>query len=227
MENANLIALISAIISGLSLLITIVFNIINQFKIIKDNEPQLAFSLKNFDGKLLLLIENKGFTKAKNIKITINKIHNNGNCNLQEDFIFNIPFELAPSEKVQGMIALLGGSLSNHVFPFIDINVYYEKPHFIKKVKYDRQVFYTLATENKITVDTELDFNNIDKNINNLHKSLLRLANYFDGCSLAPFDELNILSDQHFQQDLTNALNSQKNKTLSRQDSIKKRITKK
>lgn len=218
------IALISAIISGISLLITIVFNIINQHKIIKDNEPQLSFSLKNYNGFLFLLVHNKGKTKAKNIRISIDKIHNNGERSIQEDYIFNIPFELAADERVQGMVAIYGENISNHVFPYLDIKVSYEKPHFIKKVNYDRQVFFTAATESKISVDTKLDFKTIDRNINNIHKSLLRLANYFDGCEIAPFDDLNIISENHFQPDLTDALHSKKHQPSTRKNCIENRI---
>lgn len=224
--NETKIALISAIISGLSLLITIVFNIINQHKLIKDNEPQLSFSLKNYSGFLFLMVHNKGMTKAKNIRINIEKIHNNGECSIQEDYIFNIPFELAADEKIQGMVAIYGENISNHVFPYLDIKVSYEKPHFIKKVKYDRQVFFTAATESQISVDTKLDFGTIDHNINNIHKSLLRLANYFDGCEVAPFDELNIISESHFQPDLTDALHSKKHQSNTREDCIKNRVRK-
>ena len=69
----DILSIISMIIAGLSLLITIIFNLINQHQIIKDNEPQLSFSLKELNGMLYLLVYNVGKTKAINIKLNIKK----------------------------------------------------------------------------------------------------------------------------------------------------------
>ena len=171
---------------------------------IKDKEPQLSFNLRSINGFLYLRVRNSGLTKAKNIRITIIKIYNNGDSGIQEDQIFQIPFELAAQEEVQGMRGFLNESISNHPFPYVDIKVCYDKPHFIKRVKYERQVFYYASVEEKLSVDTGLDLRSIDHNINNIHKSTLRLANYFDGNEIAPFDELNIVSGNHFQKDLKN-----------------------
>lgn len=132
-----MVEIIAVVISGISLLIVI----INQFKMIKDKEPQLSFNLRSINGFLYLRVRNSGLTKAKNIRITIIKIYNNGDSGIQEDQIFQIPFELAAQEEVQGMIGFLNESISNHPFPYVDIKVCYDKPHFIKRVKYERQVF--------------------------------------------------------------------------------------
>lgn len=218
-----MIEIIAIVISGITLLITI----INQMIIIKDKEPQLSFSLKSYNDILYLMVINNGSTKARNIKVKIDKLYNNGNDGIQEDAIFEIPFELASNEKVQGMIGLLGENISNHVFPYIDITVSYEKPHFIKKVKYERQVFYTAVTENKITVDTGLSLEEIRHHIENIHKSTLRLANYFDGNEIAPFDDLNIISNNHFQKDLINVKNNENSEIKNREKCIEERIVRK
>lgn len=183
---------------------------------IKDKEPQLSFNLRSINGFLYLRVRNSGLTKAKNIRITIIKIYNNGDSGIQEDQIFQIPFELAAQEEVQGMIGLLNESISNHPFPYVDIKVCYDKPHFIKRVKYERQVFYYASVEEKLSVDTGLDLRSIDHNINNIHKSTLRLANYFDGNEIAPFDELNIVSGNHFQKDLKNVKEGKNSTVKSR-----------
>ncbi len=206
-----MIEIIAIIISG----ITLIFTVINQINIIKDKEPQLSFSLKSFNGILYLMVTNNGGTPAKNIRIKIEKIYNNGNCGIQEDQIFEIPFELASHESVQGMIGFNGENISNHVFPYVDIKVQYQKPHFIKNVKYERKVFYIASYERKINVDAKLDLNNIERDINNIHKSTLRLANYFDGNEIAPFDDLNIVSNNHFQKDLLKTKNGVSSKTKS------------
>lgn len=206
-----MIEIIAIIISG----ITLIFTVINQINIIKDKEPQLSFSLKSFNGILYLMVTNNGGTPAKNIRIKVEKIYNNGNCGIQEDQIFEILFELASHESVQGMIGFNGENISNHVFPYVDIKVQYQKPHFIKNVKYERKVFYIASYERKINVDAKLDLNNIERDINNIHKSTLRLANYFDGNEIAPFDDLNIVSNNHFQKDLLKTKNGVSSKTKS------------
>ena len=57
-----------------------------------------------------------------------------------------------------------------------------------------------------------------------MHKSLLRLANYFDGNEIAPFDELNIVSSNHFQKDLLNTKNEVSSEIKSREESIESRL---
>ncbi len=215
-----MVEIIAVVISGISLLIVI----INQFKMIKDKEPQLSFNLRSINDFLYLRVRNSGLTKAKNIRITIIKIYNNGDSGIQEDQIFQIPFELAAQEEVQGMIGFLNESISNHPFPYVDIKVCYDKPHFIKRVKYERQVFYYASVEEKLSVDTGLDLRSIDHNINNIHKSTLRLANYFDGNEIAPFDELNIVSGNHFQKDLKNVKEEKNSTVKSRKEVIESRI---
>lgn len=215
-----MIEIITVVISGISLLIVI----INQFKMIKDKEPQLSFNLRSINNILYLRVRNSGLTKAKDIRITINKIYNNGINGIQEDQIFQIPFELASQEEVQGMIGFLNESIYSHPFPYVDIKVCYNKPHFIKKVKYERQVFYYSSVEEKICVDTGLDLKGIDHSINNIHKSTLRLANYFDGNEVAPFDELNIVSNNHFQKDLKNVKDGKDSTIKIRKEVIENRI---
>lgn len=215
-----MVEIIAVVISGISLLIVI----INQFKMIKDKEPQLSFNLRSINVFLYLRVRNSGLTKAKNIRITIIKIYNNGDSGIQEDQIFQIPFELAAQEEVQGMIGFLNESISNHPFPYVDIKVCYDKPHFIKRVKYERQVFYYASVEEKLSVDTGLDLRSIDHNINNIHKSTLRLANYFDGNEIAPFDELNIVSSNHFPKDLKNVKEGKNSTVKSRKEVIESRI---
>ena len=66
-----MVEIIAVVISGVSLLIVI----INQFKMIKDKEPQLSFNLRSINSLLYLRVRNSGLTKAKNIRITISKIY--------------------------------------------------------------------------------------------------------------------------------------------------------
>ena len=213
---------ISVVISAITLIILL----INQYKLMKDNEPQLSFSLRSINNVLYLNVKNNGKTKAKSVRIIINKMYNNGENGIQEDQIFQIPFELASQEEIQVMVGYIGETISNHVFPYIDIKVIYDKPHFIKRVKYERQVFYYASTEKRVFVDTGWDLNSINEDLNNIHKSTLRLANYFDGNEVAPFDELSIVSENHFQKDLKNTIDGNISKINNREEVIKNRIKK-
>ena len=222
----DILSIISMIIAGLSLLITIIFNLINQHEIIKDNEPQLSFSLKELNGMLYLLVHNVGKTKAINIKLNIKKINNNNGHELLLDDLFKNTFELYPDEKVQGIIAIYGENISNHVFPNIDVEISYKKDHIFRKVHYSRKIYFSAAIDKKIVVNMDSNLKNIENNINKLHKATLRLANYFDGCEVAPFDELNLVPGRHFQEELVDALDGKKTAKQSREKFIKQQLRK-
>lgn len=223
----DILSIISMIIAGLSLLITIIFNIINQHQIVKDNEPQLSFCLKELNGMLYLLVHNVGKTKAIDIKLNIKKINNNNGRELLLDDLFKNTFELYPDEKVQGIIAIYGENISNHVFPNIDADITYKKDHIFRRVHYKRKIFFTASADSKIIVNTNYDLQEIEDNISKLHKATLRLANYFDGCEVAPFDELNLIPGRHFQEELVDALDGKKTAKKSREECIKERLRKK
>ena len=230
MENIitiqDTLAFISMIISCLSLLITIIFNLINQYRIIRDNEPQLSFSLNNFDGMLYLLVHNTGKTKATNIKLDIKHINNNNGYKLLLDDLFKNTFELYPNEQVQGKIAIYGEDIRNHVFPYINVDISYKKDHIFRNVNYKRTIFFTSSAETKVNITTNYDFTDIEENIEKLHKSALRLANYFDGCEVSPFADLNLIPGRHFQEELVDALNGKKTAKINRENCIKKRLKK-
>ena len=223
----DILSIISMIIAGLSLLITIIFNLINQHQIVKDNEPQLSFCLKELNGMLYLLVHNVGKTKAIDIKLNIKKINNNNGRELLLDDLFKNTFELYPDEKVQGIIAIYGENISNHVFPNIDADITYKKDHIFRRVHYKRKIFFTASADSKIIVNTNYDLQEIEDNISKLHKATLRLANYFDGCEVAPFDELNLIPGRHFQEELVDALDGKKTAKKSREECIKERLWKK
>ena len=222
----DILSIISMIIAGLSLLITIIFNLINQHQIIKDNEPQLSFSLKELNGMLYLLVYNVGKTKAINIKLNIKKINNNNGRELLLDDLFKNTFELYPDEQVQGIIAIYGENISNHVFPNIDVDISYKKDHIFRKVHYSRKIYFSAAIDKKIVVNMDSNLKNIENNINKLHKATLRLANYFDECEVAPFDELNLVPGRHFQEELVDALDGKKTAKQSREKFIKQQLRK-
>lgn len=220
------LSIISVVISGISLLITIIFNCINQYKIIKDNEPQLSFSLREINNMLYLLVHNTGKTKATDIKLNIEKINNNNSQELLLDDLFKNTFELYPTERVQGIISCYGENIANHTFPYIDVDITYKKNHIFKKVHFKRKIYFSASAENKILVNTNYDFQDIEEDISKLHKATLRIANYFDGCEVAPFDDLNLLPGRHFQEELVDALDGKKTAKKTREDCIRSRLQK-
>lgn len=195
----------------ITLIATLVIDIINRIKAVKDNEPQLSFELKNFNGELYLKIKNTGKTKATNINVNIIKIRNNGKENLMEDLIFSIPFELNSEEYIQGFIANYGENITTHTFPFIDIGVSYKKSHFIKKVKYKRQVFFYPNKDIENLFEIKSNICSINKQIDELRRPILRIANYFDGNQISTTDEgRNIITSQTFEMDLYDAIINKK-----------------
>ena len=87
-------------------------------------------------------------------------------------------------------------------------------------------MFYYASTEKRVFVDTGWDLNSINEDLNNLHKSTLRIANYFDENEVAPFDELSIVSENHFQKDLKNTIDGNISKINNREEVIKNSIKK-
>lgn len=222
--NATTVKLIVDILTVCGIITTFIFNIINLKKVLKDNEPQLCFDLRKNRGALFLTIKNTGKTKATNIKVNIQKIHNNGEKGLKEDFIFNIPFELSANEQLQGIVAEFGGNYQNNVFPYLDVEVSYLKPHSRKSQYYKRQIFYNPQTVNAYDNVSE-QLLTISKELDDLKKPVLRLANYFDGHQVAPFDEINFITDRNFQSDLFNVVVKNENEgSISREDTIKARL---
>ena len=89
---------------------------------------------------------------------------------------------------------------------------------------FKRKIYFTASAENKILVNTNYDFQNIEEDIRKLHKATLRIANYFDGCEVALFDELNLIRGRHFQEELVDALEGKKTAKKSREECIKQRL---
>ena len=142
------------------------------------------------------------------------------------DTIFKDEFELYPDEKIQGVISIYGENISNHVFPYIDIDIAYKKNHVFRNVHYKRKIYFMASAENKIIVNTNYDLKDIEDTIEKLHKATLRLANYFDGCEVAPFDDLNLIPGTHFQEELVDAFQGKKTAKNSREECIQQRLRK-
>ena len=117
--------------------------------------------------------------------------------------------------------------MTKYVFQNIDADITYKKDHIFRRVHYKRKVFFTASVDCKIIVNTNYDLQEIEDNIRKLHKATLRLANYFDGCEVVPFDELNLIPGRHSQEELVDALDGKKTAKKSREECIKERLRKK
>ncbi len=214
------------VISVIALGATIFFEVNSKRQATKDKEPQLCFDLMDYNGLLFLDVKNSGKTKANNIRIKIKNIYNNGNNKeIKEDFIFSNPFELNSDEHTQGFVAVNGEDIETCTFPYIDIEVIYDKTSFRKKVKYDRQVFYNPHNETNSLSDIERNIQCLNIEIDKLRNPILRLANYFDAHQLVPKDNADLILNRSLQNDLYDVIVKKKRiDNISREDTLKKRI---
>lgn len=104
---SDFIASLSLIVAIIAVIVTIIINVRENKKYINSLKPLLSFSLYEMNGILLLLVKNNGQSEAKNIRIKVLELKNNGsNSKLMLDAIFNEAFMLYPTEETQGIIAI-------------------------------------------------------------------------------------------------------------------------
>ena len=86
---------LSLIVAIIAVIVTIIINVRENKKYINSLKPLLSFSLYKMNGLLLLLVKNNGQSEAKNIRIKLLELKNNGsNSKLMLDAIFNEAFML-------------------------------------------------------------------------------------------------------------------------------------
>lgn len=89
-------------------------------------------------------------------------------------------------------------------------------------ITYERQIFYNPQTVSEYdSLSDNLYY--ISQEITKLRSVILRLSNYFDGHSIAPFDTIDIMPECSFQNDLYDALNNKKKKVITRRDIVEKK----
>lgn len=172
---------------------------------IESLEPILSMKLISINDILYLMIENTGESGAKDIKITMERIENNGQCDLLLDPLFNDTFELYPRETVQGRIAMNGVNICTETFPKLFIHISYLRSDIKKKREYDRTVIFDNGYSQKIIADVNIDNRQIESDVDCIARAVVRVANYFDGHQVTKSDELNILAGRSFQNDLASA----------------------
>lgn len=104
-STANIIALVSVIISGIAVLSSIYFSVQTRKQYIDSLSPLLSFRLYEKSGYLFLRIENTGQSEATEISLTFKELSNNGEQNKFElDEILKSKLTLYPNETVTGGI---------------------------------------------------------------------------------------------------------------------------
>lgn len=221
-ELAIIISAISAFISLVSVGTSIYFNTKNQKQYNRSLEPSLSFKLIEHKYMLYLQITNTGKSAARNIKITVKSLENNGSREeLCLDKIFNESFELFAGETTQGYIGVWGENIADHTFPKLTIDVKYKKHITKKNVSFSRTVIFNPSYVEKVYADVNIDLSEMNKNVSKIAKANLRTANYLDGCQVAPFDELNILAHRSLHDDMLDIYKGSKQSNIqSREDTI-------
>ncbi len=180
-------------------------------------EPILSMKLVSYKHILYLVIENTGACEAKEIKINIDNVENIGNAKLEHSFLdglFKEKFELYPHEIVQGRITPFDFAMATEKFPKILVSVSYTRPDINRKKEYSRTVIYNGGYAEKLAAEVNIDNNKIEKELTCAARALVRTANYLDGYQVGHRDELDILSNRSFQNDLASVMDAAKKEKI-------------
>jgi hypothetical protein len=200
---SNYIAIFSLIVSAIALLANILTNIRNNKQYIESLKPLLSFDFFEMNGALLLSVKNVGKSEAKNIKLEILKINNNGdNNNLILDGLFENEFMLYPEEAVQGIVGYSGDSIEEKTFPIIDIQISFVNGNDNKKNSYGRTIAF------KKNIYSRNALSKIEDSLVSISYSNNRMANYIEGRTLFRFDELNVFPNNSLYKDMKDAFNN-------------------
>ena len=216
------VAAISALMGALSAIAAFCANGQNRRQYKASIQPQLSMSLVEYYSCLYLNIKNTGKLPAKQVKISLVSIQNNGDSNkLNPDGLFDCEFELYPEESVQGRVAMQGNIMVQDTFPQLNINVAYNNGVNKKLCSYSRTVTYQSAYTEKIVADVNIDTKSIESSLGSIARSNVRIANYLDGSQLYAFDALDILPRKSLKNDLLEITGKPTEPSLTREETIK------
>ena len=201
---ANKIAFIATLVSACALLSSIYFSHKTNVQYLNSLSPLLSCELSENAGILYLTISNTGQSKATKIKVSLDRISNNGERNeFVTDDIFKEELELYPNEKITGQIAFSGENLVTRIAPVMQMSLIYCEGNTKKTVKYDRKVCFTKSIEKSEDISEKIG--DISKKLNEISYSNNRMANYFEGRCLFKFDELNVFPHSSLYKDMKDA----------------------
>ena len=213
-------ATVATIVAVIAVVVAVRSNTQSRYQYKDSIQPQLSMSLIEQDYSLYLQIKNTGGLPVKDARVTVKNIRNNGDRNeLHLDSLFDMQFELFPEETIQGEVAMFGASQANHAFPQIDISVEYKIPGKCKKVAYTRSVTYIgCSPDNRGARAVE----SVNSQLESGSKSVVRIANYWDGIRLYAFDNLNVLPEKTMREDLDDLLGKYFHKEVEEENDEKK-----
>lgn len=220
-EISLIVAVFSALIAVISTIAAFMANHQSKKQYEESIQPQLSMSLVEINSLLYLRIKNTGQLAAKDVKIRVNGIKNNGNADqLFPDDLFTTEFELYPEEVVQGRVAIYGRNIEQSVFPQVKVSVSYRTDGVKKATTYNRTVTYLAAYTEKIAADVKINTEQMESSLKSIARASVRTANYLDGRQIEPFDEVNIRADCSLRNDLIGVLHDERGKIIDRTESI-------
>lgn len=200
---SNWIAIISVILSLITLVVTIFVNHRNHKQYIDSLKPLLSFEFCEMNQLLILAIKNTGNSEATEVKVKVLKLRDNGKQNkLVLDNLFKKSFMLYPTEEVQGIIGFYGETIDDEVFPKIDVSISYIAGNNGKEVSYDRTISF------KRNIYARNPLSKIEDGIESISYSNNRLANYIEGRTFFTFDRINALPKSSLYEDMKDAINN-------------------
>lgn len=199
---SDYIAIFSVFVAVIALIVNIAANRRNHRQYIESLKPLLSFGLYEINGILFLSIKNMGQTEARNIKVNLLELKNNGDYDLESDDLFKMEFMLYPMEEVQGRIATYGGNCMNDCFPVVDVKISFLNGNDNKISEYSRSITFKRIPHEKINLSR------IEESIESVSYSNNRLANYIEGRTLFRFDKLNVHPHNSLYKDMKDAFNN-------------------
>lgn len=202
-DFSNYISILSVLVAIIAVVVNIIYNHKDRKQYIESLKPLLSFELYESNGLLLLSVKNTGKSEAKNIKLDIKSIRNNGDhSDLELDDLFRRKFMLYPEEEVQGIIAISRVNLNENIFPVVDITISFLKGNDHKKTTYSRTITF------KRTLKEKNQLSKIEESIESISYSNNRLANYIEGRTLYVFDKKNVSANNSLFKDMKDAMNN-------------------
>lgn len=199
---SDYVAIFSVFVAVIALIVNIVTNRKNHKQYIESLKPLLSFGLFEVNGILLLSIRNMGQTEAKNIKVDLLQLQNNGEYDFESDDLFKMEFMLYPTEEVQGRIAIYGGNCMNECFPVVNIKVSFLNGNDNKISEYTRTITF------KKNIYDKVNLSRVEESVESISYSNNRLANYIEGRTLFRYDKLNARPNNSLYKDMKDAFNN-------------------
>lgn len=213
----DLLDWVALIISFLTFIFTLIFNVRTLINYNNSIQPVLRCSFFKNKNKLFLSIKNVGKTEARNIVIdclSLDPLMNE--IGYKKNNIFKNYFNLLPEEEVIGEIGYFLENVNvnlDTVYLSLSFELFYKNNKFLfNKVYLKKELLLNNYIFPELSVKTDLDTYKIQDYLRGIGNANTRLANYFDGNVLFQYDEKNIMPNTTFQRDLRKFKRGYRNK---------------